>query len=77
MNTTIQVKEKTLERLKYFKEFSKESYDEIINKLISTIEEEELTEKAIEKIKKGLEDLKDGRVTSLEKYAKKRGISLE
>ena len=35
--TTIQLKEKTLERLKYFKDYSKESYDEILNKLINIL----------------------------------------
>ena len=43
MPTTIQVKEDTLERLKYFKETAKESYDEIINKVLNEIEEGELT----------------------------------
>ncbi|MBS3155158.1 hypothetical protein J4404_01525 [Candidatus Woesearchaeota archaeon] len=75
--TTIQLKEKTLEKLKYFKEFSKESYDEVINKMVSLLEEGELTELATKKIISGLEDIKKGRVISLENYAKKRGISLE
>lgn len=75
--TTIQLKEKTLEKLKYFKEYSKESYDEVINKMVSLLEEGELTELATKKIISGLEDIKKGRVISLENYAKKRGISLE
>ncbi len=75
--TTIQIKEKTLEKLKYFKEYSKESYDEIINKLINLLEEGELTEYATKKIISGLEDVKKGRVIGLDTYAKKRGISLE
>lgn len=74
MNTTIQVKDKTVERLKYFKEYSKESYDEIINKLADVIEEGELTEKAIEKINQGLKDIEKGKTKTLEAYAKKRGI---
>jgi len=77
MQTTIQVKDKTVKRLKFFKEYSKESYDEIINKLMGIVEEGELTETAVQKIKSGLEDIKSGRVISLENYAKKRGISLE
>lgn len=74
--TTIQVKEDTVGRLKYFKEYSKESYDEIINKLINATEEGELTETANKKIIAGLEDIQKGRVISLESYAKKRGIKL-
>ena len=74
METTIQLKAKTVERLKYFKKYSKESYDEIINKFINVLEEGELTDIAINKIKEGLEDIKEGRVISLDAYAKKRGI---
>lgn len=77
MATTIQVKEKTVERLKYFKEYSKESYDEIINKLADVIEEGELTERAVEKIAQGLKDIENGKVITIESYAKKRGISLK
>ncbi|HLC37293.1 MAG TPA: hypothetical protein VJJ53_00765, partial [Candidatus Nanoarchaeia archaeon] len=64
-------------KLKYFKDFSKESYDEIINKLISILEEGELTEVALNKIKNGLRDVREGRVVSIENYAKRRGIKLE
>ena len=51
MPTTIQIKEKTLERLKFFRDYSKESYDEIINKLLDGIEEGGLTEDTINDIK--------------------------
>ena len=77
METTIQLKTKTLQRLKYFKRYARESYDEIVNKLISSLEEGELTEMASEKIKEGLSDIKEGRVISLEGYAKKRGLILD
>jgi len=77
MQTTIQVKDKTLKRLKFFKEYSKESYDEVINKLMGIVEEGELTETAVQKIRSGLDDIKRGRVISIEDLAKKRGISLE
>ena len=77
MQTTIQVKDKTLKRLKFFKEYSKESYDEIINKLMGIVEEGELTETAVQKIRSGLDDIRHGRVISIEDLAKKRGISLE
>ena len=75
--TTIQLKGETLERLKYFKEYSKESYNEILNKILDVLEEDELTDKAIEKIKNGLKDIKGGRVISLNDYSKKRGISIK
>ena len=75
--TTVQLKGETLERLKYFKEYSKESYNEILNKILDVLEEDELTDKAIEKIKNGLKDIKGGRVISLNDYSKKRGISIK
>ena len=75
--TTIQLKQETLDRLRYFKEYSKESYDEIVNKLFNAIEEGELTELAVKKITSGLKDIKEGRVIALEAYAKKRGMLLE
>ena len=75
--TTIQVKPDTLDRLKYFKEFSKESYDEVINKIIDQLEETEMTEEAIESIKRGLEDARAGRVTPIEDVAKEFGVSLK
>ena len=76
MATTIQVKESTLERLKYFKEYSKESYDEVINKIIDECEEGSLTDEAIEGIKRGLRDSKEGRISKIEDVAKKFGVKL-
>lgn len=76
MATTIQIKEKTLERLKYFKEYNKESYDEIINKLIDEAEEGNLTDEAIKGIKQGLRDVKEGRISKIEDVAKELGIKL-
>lgn len=74
--TTIQVKNRTLGRLKFFKRYSKESYDEIINKMIDEIEENELSEFAVEGIKRGLRDVKAGRVDSIGKVAKDMGVEL-
>ena len=76
MATTIQVKEDTLERLKFFKDSSKESYDELINKVLDEIEEGELTDEAIDDIKIGLGELRDGKGELIEKVAKEFGIKL-
>ncbi|MBI5872096.1 hypothetical protein HZB88_03340 [archaeon] len=73
--TTIQITEQTLKRLKFFKEYYKESYNELINKIMNLLEEGELTEMATKKIISGLKDVKEGRVISLEAYARKRGIA--
>ena len=74
--TTIQVKQKTLERLKNFKKFERESYDEILNNIFNEIEKEELSTEEITEIQMGLEDVKHGRVSSIEKVAKEFGIIL-
>ena len=76
MPTTIQIKNKTLERLKFFKETAKESYDEILNKILDDIEEGELTEKTIEDLKTGLKDIKEGKGAPIEKVAKEFGVKL-
>tara|TARA_Y100000310_G_scaffold109178_2_gene107618 strand:- start:2372 stop:2602 length:231 start_codon:yes stop_codon:yes gene_type:complete len=76
MHTTIQIKDKTLSRLKYFKESSKESYDEILNKIMDDIEEGQMTDEAIEDIRTGLQEIKDGKGEAIEDVAKEFGISL-
>jgi len=77
MQTTIQIEKKTLERLKYFKEHEKESYNEVVNKLLDEMEEGELSDFAFEGILRGIEDMKAGRTTPLQNVAKKFGIKLE
>jgi len=76
MPTTIQVKDKTLVRLKYFKDYSKESYDEIINKVLNEIEEGELTEEAIKDIKIALKEVNEGKGEKIEDVAREFGVKL-
>jgi len=77
MKTTIQLNVETLERLKTIKSFERQSYDEVLNNLIDNCEEESLSEEEINEIQKGLEDIKKGRVYSIESVAKRLGIKLE
>ena len=76
MATTIQVRDETLSRLKYFKESSRESYDEVINKVLDDIEEGELSEKTIEDIRRGLREIKEGKGQSIGDVAREFGIRL-
>ncbi|MBI4439791.1 hypothetical protein HY638_02365 [Candidatus Woesearchaeota archaeon] len=76
MPTTVQLKDQTLERLKYFKEASKESYDEIINKILDDVEEGELSDETIEDLKKGIREIRGGKGESIEDVAKELGIKL-
>ena len=75
--TTIQINFETLERLKSLKNSERQSYDELLNNLINNCEEESLNEKEINEIQKGLEDVKKGRVYSIEVVAKELGIALK
>jgi len=76
MVTTIQLKNETLDRLKYFKAYSKESYDETINKLLDTMEEGELTPDAIRDIQSSLDGINAKKGKPLEQVAKEMGIKL-
>jgi len=75
--TTIQIDEKTLGRLRSLKVFERQSYDDLLNNIIDNIEEEELTDEEISEIKEGLEDIRMGRVYSIESVAKELGIKLK
>ena len=74
--TTIQVHQKTLERLKSFKKFERQPYDDVLNSIFDAVEGESLSPEEIEEIKQGLDDVKHGRVYSIEQVAKEFGIKL-
>jgi predicted DNA-binding protein len=74
--TTIQVKGETVERLKYFKDFNKESYDEIINKLIDEMEEGEMTEEALKDIIEAKKEIREEKGQRIEDVANELGIQL-
>jgi len=73
--TTIQISKHTLGRLKDFKEYSKESYEEVINKLMKLKEmvEPELTEQT----KKDIDEARKEKGISLSEAIKKLGVDLE
>lgn len=74
--TTIQISFDTLNRLKALKNFQRQSYDELLSNLIDNCEAEVLSEEEILEIQKGLEDVRAGRVYSIESIAKELGVSL-
>jgi predicted CopG family antitoxin len=76
MATTIQIAGKTLERLKFFKQFAKESYDEVINKLLDEVEEGELSESSIRDIQAGLKEVRQGKGERIEDVARQLGVKL-
>lgn len=74
MVTTIQLKEKTKEKLERMKLFPRETYEHVIIRLIQTSEEGELSTRTIRNIEKALEDVKKGRLYSTEEVKKELGI---
>lgn len=75
--TTIQVSGETLNRLKMFKQHEKDSYDFILNILLDEAEEDVLNDEEIEGIQAALENVKKGKVKSIEQVAKEMGIELK
>lgn len=75
--TTIQINTETLERLKFIKQFERQSYDEVLSNLLDHYEEDEaLTEKEIKEINLGLDEIRQGKTTPIEQVAKELGIIL-
>ena len=76
MRTTIQLEKPTVERIKQYKRFPKESYDQIINTILNEVEDETLTPEEITDLQVALEQVKCGEVFKIEDVAKELGISL-
>jgi|AntRauTorckE6833_2_1112554.scaffolds.fasta_scaffold24136_4 predicted transcriptional regulator len=76
MPTTIQIKENTLKRLKEHKFTQRQSYDEVINRVLNEVEEETLSTEEIEDLQEALEQVKNGQLHKIEDVAKELGIQL-
>jgi len=75
MVTTIQLEEKTKKELERMKVLPRETYNEVIIRLILTSQEEsELSKQTIKNIEKSLEDVKRGRLYSTTEARKELGI---
>ncbi len=76
MVTTIQVTEKTKNVLDKMKLVPRETYEDVICRLIEiSKEEEELSTETIQNIEKALEDVKKGRLYSTEEVKRELGIN--
>jgi hypothetical protein len=74
--TTIQIDLSTLERLKLLKNYERQSYDELLNNLIDNSDDEFLSDSELEDIKVALENVKQGKVKSIEQIAKELSLKL-
>ncbi len=72
METTIQVSSELLDRLRNMKVYSKESYESIIWDLVE--DRLEFSEQTKKNIQKSENEVKEGKVVSLEEIKKKMGV---
>jgi len=76
MVTTIQVTEETKEALERMKLVPRETYEDVICRLIEISREEELSTETIQNIEKALEDVKKSRLYPTEEVKKELTGSL-
>ena len=75
MATTICVDPQTKEKLKNLKKYPKESFNSVIERLTRmAIDEDELSDEAIQNIEEALEDIKMGRTYSEDEVKKELGL---
>lgn len=73
MDTTIKVKAKTRAKLENLKLHSKETYNDVIERLMRT-QDEELDLQTIKNLKKSLDDIEKGKIYSLKQVEKELGL---
>ena len=76
MVTTIQLEEMTKKRLERVKMFPRETYNQVIERLLEREDDEEgqLSPRTIRNIERSLKDIKAGRVYTMEEVKKRHGI---
>ena len=75
MATTIQIEKDTLNKLKTFKEYSRESYNEIINKLMKL--KEMIEPKLTKETKKDTDEARKEQGIPLSKAIKQLGVKID
>ena len=75
MATTICVDPQTKEKLNVLKKYPKESFNSVIERLTRmAVDEDELSDEAIQDIEEALEDIKMGRTYSEDEVKKELGL---
>lgn len=72
--TMVKLRKETVEKLKRLKDYERETYDDVISKMVA-IRLGELSKDDIKSIEEGLADLKAGRLYSSKDAAARLGIS--
>jgi uncharacterized protein YlaN (UPF0358 family) len=73
LDTTIKVKNKTRIKLENLKLHSKETYNDVIERLMRT-QDDELDLQTIKNLKKSLTDIEKGKIYSLKQVEKELGL---
>lgn len=76
MKTTIQLNQETAQRLQTHKYGARQSYDEVINRLLDEAEDDTLRAEDIEELHDALEQVKRKETISLEELSKELGVEL-
>jgi len=74
--TLIQVRKSTADKLQNMKGSQRQTYDEVITRLLQEAEGEILSEEELKDIEKGLDDVRKGRMHSLQDVAKEFNVKL-
>ena len=77
MPTSIQIEKETKERLDKFKNHPRETYNEVIDRIINLMSEqdkEELSPSTIKNIEKSLAEIKAGKVSSHKDVKRRLGL---
>ena len=76
MVTSIQLENKTKSRLEKMKTFPKESYNDVVNRLLNVAEDDEgvLSQQTIKDLEKALAEVKSGKTLSHNQVKKKYGL---
>ena len=77
MPTSIQVEKEIKKRLDKFKNHPRETYNEVLSRMIYMLSQqnkEELSQQTIKNIRKSLNDIEKGKVYSLEQVEKELGL---
>jgi len=74
MNTTIKIKDKTRTKLGHFKLHINETYNDVIERLMKTAQDDELDPQTIKNLRKSLDDIEKGKTYSLAQVEKELGL---
>ncbi|MHB8545716.1 MAG: DUF7557 family protein [Nitrosotalea sp.] len=74
MDTTIKIKDDTRTKLENFKIYSKETYNDIIERLMKIAQDDDLDPQTIRNIRKSLDDIEKGKIYTLEQVEKELGL---